>query len=96
MIRLSLISASFAVTACSTTVTPPPVVPPTIIGCQQELQLPVCAPQRPIPEFKEGDSAREMARVYDADLKPRILQLEACIVATRKAANDFKEACNER
>ena len=94
MIRLISLSACFAVTACATEVTPPPVVPPIITGCQQQLQLPVCAPQKPIPEFTKGMTARDMAIAYDADLKPRILQLEACIVATRKAANDFREACN--
>jgi len=89
------VSACVLMASCVTPIEPPPVAPAIITGCTQTLQLPVCAPPGELPVFVEGDAADKVAAGYET-LKGRIMQLDACLLKTRMAAEEFRRACNER
>ena len=75
-------------------ITPPPVVPPAIIGCTIELNLPDKPEPALRPYFEEGSTGAELADAYEY-LKGENQKQAAHIEAVHRSAEDYRRACED-
>lgn len=73
----------------------PYIAPPVVDGCTIDVEVPVCAMDRPRPYFGAGSSAVELSLAYET-VKGDLLRAETCISAMNTAVSQWRQACTKQ